>query len=271
MPAVHPVQPLCRAPSGRLHAAALTALVAVVAAGLVPTGAAAQSVVRTLELEQQLLEKQLDEELDAYRQARARADQARTRVGDLSQDLDRAIEGASTGSATDERIAGLERDLDLALERARAAQGEVAGLLDRILERRQRLRLVREEIDRRRGAPASLPDPITGTWRLSLEGGGPERAPARSGLLDLELDGTEIHGTLGLEDGSFGSVRGTFVRGTLALQRVSAGSGLDLILEGDYDPEDGDLEGSWRSAVSGRGEPGGGSWRAVRTEPRESQ
>ena len=210
---------------------------------------------------------QLDEELDAYRQARARADQARAHLGEAAQELD----GALAGTATDERIASLARDLDLALERTRAAHDEVGRLLDRILERRQRLRLVREEIERRRGAPASLPDPITGTWRLSLEGGGPERAPARSGLLDLELDGTEVHGTLGLEDGSFGSVRGTFVRGALDLQRVSAGSGLDLILEGDYDPGEGTLEGTWRSAVSGRGEPGGGTWRAVRTEPRESE
>jgi len=228
---------------------------------------AAQNVLGYLVLEEQLVSRQLDQDLTAYRAARGRADRARDQVGDAASSLDEALEQG----ASDDRVASLEGDRDQAIERMRTAQKEVDALLERIVDRRQRLALVREEIQRRRGASANLPDPLTGTWQMSMEGNGPERAAARSGLLDLELDGTEVHGTLGMEDGSFGSVRGTFVRGKLVLERVSAGSGLDLILEGDYDPGERALRGTWRSTVAGLGKPGGGTWRAVRTVKPESQ
>jgi hypothetical protein len=76
-----------------------------------------------------------------------------------------------------------------------------------------------------------------------------------------------VSGTLGLGDGTFGSVRGTFIRGEIELERVSAESGLDLILEGRYDPTDGGLRGTWRPAVAGLGNPGGGTWSAEPSEP----
>ncbi len=229
--------------------------------------AAGQSAVRFLELEKELVDAQLEQEMQSLRRARGRERGARAEVAEAAD----AVDGALAEEAPLDRVTQLVRQLDRERGRLEEASNEADEILDRILEHRRRLRLVDEELRRRRGGPAEVPDPITGAWSLFLEDSGPERDEARRGLLDLELDGTSVSGTLGLADGTFGSVRGTFVRGRISLERVSADSGLDLILEGRYDPAEGDLEGTWRPAVAGVGNPGGGTWRAEKTEPPASE
>jgi multidrug efflux pump subunit AcrA (membrane-fusion protein) len=219
-------------------------------------------MIRFLELDQRLVRAQLDQELQAYLRARTREDSAAADVAEAAEALDRALQD----DAPLDRVYALVSDLDAARGRARSAAREVEELVAQLVERRRRLAVLEEELRSRRAGPADLPDPITGTWRLTLEDAGPERDEGRTGLLDLELDGTAVTGTLGLGDGTFGSVRGTFVRGFIRLERVSADSGLDLILEGRYDPADGNLRGTWRPAVAGLGNPGGGTWSAVQSE-----
>lgn len=229
--------------------------------------AAAQSAVRFLELEEQLVEAQLEQEMESLRRARSRERGARADVAEAAD----AVDAALADESPLDRVTRLVGELDRARSRLEEASDEADGILDRIVEHRRRLTLVGEELRRRRGGPAEVPDPLTGAWRVFLEDSGPERDEARQGLLDLELDGTSVSGTLGLADGSFGSIRGSFVRGRISLERVSADSGLDLILEGRYDPAQGDLEGTWRPAVAGVGNPGGGTWRAEKTEPPASE
>jgi hypothetical protein len=136
---------------------------------------------------------------------------------------------------------------------AREVRGEIYGL-------RSRLDLLRSELARRSN-PTDLPDPLTGAWLLTLEPQGIR------GLMDLELDATLVSGTVGLGDGTFGSIRGTFVRGEIRLERVSAEGGLDLVFEGRYDPVSRTLAGNWRPTVHGRGEPAGGEFVATPREP----
>lgn len=215
---------------------------------------AAQTVVRQLELEQRLAERQMASLRSRYQDARAREVAARARVEELAGDLDRRL--GSEGAGADE-LEELERGLGEARARAEAAGDAAAGLRRELLELVRRGEIVEAELRRVRGAPADLPDPLTGAWNLTLQPGD------HRGLLDLTLDGTQVSGTLGLDDGSFGSVRGTLADGALRLERVSAEGGLDMVLEGRLDGTDGSLAGTWRPLVLGRGEPPGGTWEAT--------
>jgi hypothetical protein len=224
--------------------------------------AAAQTEVRQLEVERRLTERQLTSLRARYQAARAREVAARARVDELAGDLDRRL--GSDGATADE-LDELERSLIEARGRADAA-GETATALRReFLELVRRVEIVDAELSRLRGAPADLPDPVTGAWNLAIQPGD------RRGLLDLTLDGTQVSGTLGLDDGSFGSVRGTFTDGSLRLERVSAEGGLDMVLEGRLDPAAGTFGGSWRPVVLGRGESPGGTWEATPAEVEETE
>lgn len=221
--------------------------------------ASAQTVVRHLEVEADLAEKEVAALLQRYEGARAREEAARGRVDEAAGELDARL---AQEAATLDRIEALNRRLAEARAAEEAAEAEARDLRSRLIELRRRQELLAAELRRTRGAPADLPDPITGAWSLTLEPG------ERRGLLDLSLDGTSISGTLGLDDGSFGSVRGTLISGAVRLERVSAEGGLDMALDGRI-REDGTLQGTWRPLVLGRGEPAGGTWTAEKAPPEQ--
>lgn len=239
----------------------LSILLALAFVCLAALPAAAQTVVRHLELEERLTGRQIESLRSRYQAARAREVAARGRVDELAGELDRRL--TAEGAAVDD-LEELERGLAEARGRAGAAAEEAVGLRRQLLELLRRRELIRTELGRTRGAPADLPDPVTGAWNLELRPGD------HRGLLDLTLDGTRVSGTLGLDDGSFGSVRGTFTAGRLELERVSAEGGLDMALDGRLAPASGTFEGTWRPLVLGRGEPPGGTWRAVPAEASEA-
>lgn len=214
-----------------------------------------QTVVRHLEVEAELAEKQAASLLERYRAARGREEAARAREAEAAGELDARL--ARETVSVDE-LEALERDLGEARAAAEAASAQAAQLRRQLFELRRRQALLASELDRLRGGPADLPDPLTGAWNLALQPGD------HRGLLDLSLDGTILSGTLGLDDGSFGSVRGSLTRGAVRLERLSAEGGLDLVLEGRLDPSSGTLSGTWRPLVLGRGEGPGGTWRATR-------
>lgn len=222
--------------------------------------AAAQTVVRHLEIESGLADRQIESLVVRYRAARAREVAARGRAEELAGELDRTLEAGGTPVADLETLSAELADTGA---RAEAAATEARLLRHDLLDLLRRREAIAAELRRLRGAPADLPDPLTGTWELTLDlGAGRE---SRRGLLDLSLDGTTVRGTLGLDDGSFGSVTGTFTGGRLRLERVSAEGGLDVALDGRL-AADGSLRGTWRPLVLGRGEPPGGTWEATRPE-----
>jgi len=221
--------------------------------------AAAQTVARHLEVEADLAEKEAAALAARYEEARAREEAARARVDEAAGELDARLAQAATPL---DQLQALERRLTEARAAEAAAETEARDLRGRLLDLRRRQEILAAELRRTRGAPADLPDPITGAWNLALEPG------ERRGLLDLSLDGTTVSGTLGLDDGSFGSVRGIFAAGALRLERVSAEGGLDMVLEGRF-RDNGTLQGTWRPLVLGRGEPPGGTWTARKAIPEE--
>lgn len=229
-------------------------------AGVLAGPAAAQTVVRHLEVEASLVERQLERQMTRYRSARAREVAALGQAEELAGEIDRRLEAGGTAAADLEALAS---ELSQAAARAESAGDEARLVRHDLLETLRRGETIAAELRRLRGAPADLPDPLTGTWELTLEPRAQSAAQSgtRRGLLDLTLDGTTVRGTLGLEDGSFGSVTGTFTGGAVRLERVSAESGLDMVLEGRL-AGDGSLRGTWRPLILGRGEPPGGTWQA---------
>lgn len=228
---------------------------ALAAACLAAGAASGQTVVRHLEVEAELAAKQAESLLERYRAARGREEGARAREADAAGALDARLGAPAAGL---EELEALERGLAEARAAAEAANGEATQLRRQLFEMRSRQAILAAELARFRTAPAGLPDPLTGSWNLMMQPGD------RRGLVDLTLDGTALSGTLGLDDGSFGSVRGSLTRGALRLERLSAESGLDLLLEGRIDPANGTLSGTWRPLVLGRGEGAGGTWRATK-------
>lgn len=222
--------------------------------------AAAQTLVRHLEVEADLAGKEAASLARRYEEARAREEAARARVDEAAGELDARLAQAATPL---DQLQILERRLTEARAAEEAAGTEARDLRSRLLDLRRRQEILAAELRRTRGAPADLPDPLTGAWNLALEPG------ERRGLLDLTLDGTSVSGTLGLDDGSFGSVRGNFTSGAVRLERVSAEGGLDMVLEGRL-RENGSLQGTWRPLVLGRGEGGGGTWTARKPPAEEA-
>jgi hypothetical protein len=222
--------------------------------------AAAQTVVRHLEVEASLVERQVERLMTRYRSARAREEAAQGRADELAGEIDRRLEAGGAPAAD---LESLSSELSEAAARAGSAAAEARLVRHDLLEALRRGETIAAELRRLRGAPADLPDPLTGTWELTLEPRAQSAAQSgtRRGLLDLTLDGTTVRGTLGLDDGSFGSVTGNFTGGALRLERVSAESGLDMVLEGRL-AADGSLRGTWRPLILGRGEPPGGTWQA---------
>ena len=234
-------------------------LVLMLAAAL--TGpAAAQTVVRHLEVEASLVERQVERLMTRYRAVRAREEAAQGRADELAGEIDRRLLAGGTPAAD---LETLSSELADAAARAASAGAEARLVRHDLLEALRLGETIAAELRRLRGAPADLPDPLTGTWELTLEPRAQSAAQSgsRRGLLDLTLDGTTVRGTLGLDDGSFGSVTGNFTGGSLRLERVSAESGLDMVLEGRL-AADGSLRGTWRPLILGRGEPPGGTWQA---------
>lgn len=182
--------------------------------------------------------------------------------GAARQEVATAAEQLASGlaSAPVSQLRSLERAHAESRARLEALETSSREVRNEIYRLRDRLDVLRSELARRSN-PTDLPDPLTGAWLLTLE---PQDV---RGLMDLELDGTLVRGTVGLSDGTFGSVRGTFVRGEIRLERVSADGGLDLVFEGRYDPVSRTLAGNWRPTVHGRGEPAGGEFVATPREP----
>lgn len=224
--------------------------------------AGAQTVARHLEVEADLAAKQAASLVERYQQARAREEAALSRVAEAAGELDRRL--ALEATAPDD-LETFERRLLEARGAADAAGSAAAQLRGQLLELRRRQAILAAELGRLRRAPADLPDPLTGSWDLVLQPGD------HRGLLDLTLDGTTVSGTLGLDDGSFGSVKGSLTAGALRLERLSAESGLDMMLEGRLDPASGALTGTWRPLVLGRGESPGGTWRAIKARGQGSE
>lgn len=234
--------------------------IAVAALGVVLAGgASAQSrdpLLEMLRMQLEMEQRVLALDLANYTRIQEQLRDATDRMIRLGDDLLRAEEdGEDSGSLT-------ARSIDL-----RRAESEVTELVamaqqvrTTIASRRTFSDQVGAEIRRLEEALQTSGDEISGRWQAVVEPGG------QRGTLDLKLDGTLVSGSYQLSGGFKGSLRGTFINGTLRLERIDAQLGFVAILTGRLSWRDGEkrLEGGWESTNLSSGMPASGSWVARR-------
>src|SRR5918999_2031206 len=178
-------------------------------------GSASAPLQTALRLERRLLS--LD--LVSFSEARERDRRARQTVEEVLARLDEALAGDAVSLGT---LEDLQNDLDPARALARITEQRLADELGRIQERLRRIGLLEGET----GAPATLADPISGRWRVTVL---PQNATA---IFDLRLSGTVVTGAYQVAGGSPGSFRGTYTGGRLRLERIDARGGFDSVWGG---------------------------------------
>lgn len=221
-----------------------------------PPRLAAASLHTELDVEQRLLE----QDLTAYRQARATERQLLSQAASLASSFDEALTAAEPSLTEIER---LRRSLSGSEAAVEAASRRVEELRDTTYERLQRIALLRSDLARLERGSVALPDPVSGRWKVSIEPG------EIAGTFDLELDGTLVSGLYQLADGRSGSLRGTFTGGGVRLEQVDRDRGLTAVFRGAVDGAAGRMVGFWTPTDVSGGAPGGGDWTARKIESEE--
>ena len=223
----------------------------------IPAPVRASDVDAWLDTQIRLEGELLDRSIASYRTVRL--DQARLedRLRSLEDQLDEELFAESPAVAEIERLEDESRQVRALLaERSERASRLRSRVVEHLI-RSEALRTLREE------APARSADPVSGRWRLRVLPQG------QLGLMELELDGTLVRGTYALDGGFHGSLRGTYVRRELRLERVDAEEGFDVIYEGVLDAVAERIQGQWRATLLNRPGPSGGDWIAERVEGNE--
>lgn len=243
-----------RRPPAR-HLLAVLALALAAGSALAPAALAQGTVEvalrRFLDLERRLLA----EDLAALREARAAEAEAAALLDELIAGLDEAI-AAGAAPATVAAFEGPVAEADAALS---AAVDRVDRVLATLSERLRRLRLLSAGAGF--AAEAAVADVLTGNWAVEVQPG------AISGQFQIEQYGTLLSGSYRFDDGSRGSLEGTFAGGQVRLRRIDVVSGFDAVFEGAVGAAAERMEGRWQATVLGRGGAGGGAWTAVRVPP----
>ena len=88
------------------------------------------------------------------------------------------------------------------------------------------------------------------------------------GVMELKLDGTLVTGKYQMQNGSAGSLRGTFVDNVVHMERIDARTGYDSTFMGLVDGVGGRISGTWQANELAAGGPANGGWTAVRVAAR---
>lgn len=227
---------------------AAAVLFAALAPPVLAQGAGEVTTRRLLEVERRLL----GEDVAALREARAVEAEAAALVDDLIAGLDQAMAAGAPAAA----LAGLEASVATATAALASAADQVDRALVALGERLRRVRVLAAGVGAA-GEPA-VPDLLTGRWAVEAEPGDV------AGAFVLDQAGTLVSGSYQLDDGSRGSLEGTFVGDLLRLRRIDVVSGFDSVWEARVGAGAQSIEGRWQATVLGRGGPGGGEWTAVR-------
>lgn len=203
---------------------------------------------RLLDLERRLLA----EDLAALREARA----AEAAAGQLVDDLIEALDAAVAAGAPAPALAGVETSAAEAAAALSAATHRAEGALASLAERLRRLRVLAAGVDA--GSEGAVADLLTGLWAVEVE---PSDV---SGVFVLDQAGTLVTGSYQLDDGSRGSLEGTFVGDLVRLRRIDVASGFDSVFEARVGAAAQRMEGRWQATILGRGGAGGGDWVALR-------
>jgi hypothetical protein len=224
-------------------------------AGLPRPAAGDATLARWIDSQIQLEEGLLERARRSHEASRREQTEAEEGVRSLETRLDREL-AAATPSLT--QIQALQAALldarGVATARARTADRIRQEVVDRF-ERLEVLRGLRPRLERRER------DALSGRWTVRVLPQG------LTGTMELELDGTIVGGTYELDGGFSGSLRGTFVRTHLILERIDAEQGFDVVYEGDLAASGDVIRGQWRATLLDRPGPPGGDWVAQRVRP----
>ena len=130
----------------------------------------------------------------------------------------------------------------------------------RLVERRQRIALLQEEIQKRREQARSGGDIITGLWDV-VSYPGPTK-----GTFDLALEGTFISGEYAFEGNWHGSLRGNLAGDRVRLERWDAETGFTAVYYGRLSVAEKALKGTWEATDLAGGKPASGTWVAHRRD-----
>jgi len=213
------------------------------------TAAAAQSGTRIQDIELSVERRLLTLDLASYRQLRVREEAIQVKLSDAMARLDRALAGDTVTLAALDVL-----DDEVAADRAatRIAAERVDRQVERISERLRRIAVLGD-------SARAVGDPITGRWRVLV---GPGNL---GGTFDLHLDGTSVTGRYRMEDGSTGSLRGTYVGGVITVGRIDAQGGTDRTFTGAVDEPTGSVSGLWQARDLATNQAVTGGWSGARS------
>jgi hypothetical protein len=201
---------------------------------------------RELATEQRLLR----EDVALYRRASSAEATARASLDEVLAAAEQRAAAAIEGGYGELRQVLADAEVSLA-----AAERRTGLALAAIRERLGRIASLGATLGA--GPPPALPDLLSGAWQVSMD------PPGLTGTFRLRQDATRLAGSYRLANGRAGSLNGTFVDGSVRLERVDSQSGFDAIFEAELSAP-GRLVGTWRPTILGTGGPGGGAWTAIR-------
>ncbi len=199
----------------------------------------------------------------------------------LGRDLDDLTRIANQVSRNSERVlrlAGDQRDLlkddsrdpftlderESSLREAeailRAWQDQFREIRIRIVNRRQQISLLQDEIQKRRDEAQKSGDIVTGSWDLVSYPG-----PVK-GTFELSLEGTLISGEYNFDGNWRGSLRGNLAGDRVRLERWDAELGFSAIYYGRLFVAEKTIKGTWEATDLSGGKPTSGTWVARRKE-----
>ncbi len=219
---------------------------------LLPATAGADDWNRWLRADLDQERQLLGEDLGRHRELREREQREAIKVSDAADRVDRAL--AAKPSVDLAEMRGLESVLAGSRATLAAVVAEEADLRARIYERLRRVQWLGDLLAQARQSSATAADRVSGIWLVTMLPSG------QTGRFDLRLDGTLVAGSYRLDQGAFGSLRGTMVGNVLSLERIDSLRGSDLVFEGQVDAEGVLVRGSWRSSLLSSGGPPAGSW-----------
>jgi len=199
----------------------------------------------------------LANEMLRYTELRRAADAAANEYRNLEEELDRSVVDEAS---TPDDLRALEARVAAARDNAYGFARQTETLRRSIYTQMDRVAELRGAGDRLRAREPK--SPLTGVWTLTT-------SADEAGYVRFSAEGTLVRGAYRLDDGTTGSLRGTFVGDTLELEQISGGRGFDRVMNGDL--ESGRIEGRWVATEVSGGRPESGTWTARKLSTSEAR
>jgi hypothetical protein len=219
----------------------------------VPRNTEVSILTSELALEKRLLAR----DLDGLARTSSLLARAADRVQRLSTDLrDSLRDDQNDPFSLDEKDANLRE-----AESARSTiEEQFRSYRGRIIERRQRIALLQEELQKKKEESQKNGDILSGNWEVVSYPG-----PVK-GVFNLDLDGTLVSGDYAFDGDWKGSLRGNLAGDRLRLERWDAEAGFSAVYYGRLSVGDKSIKGTWEATDLAGGKPTSGTWVARRRD-----